>query len=70
MVAALGAAASALWLTLFFPPQEGSGPLLLLLRLAFGPALVASLLFAVDAIRRHAAAHSPRRVAVVVGAQP
>lgn len=52
VVAGLGVAASALWLTLFFPPQPGSGPLLFLLRLVFAPAMVGSLLLGVAAIRR------------------
>jgi uncharacterized membrane protein len=52
VVAALGVALSALWLTLLFPPQEDSGPLLFVLRLVFAPALVASLVLAVVAIRR------------------
>lgn len=45
-------ALSALWLTLFFPPQEDSGPLLYVLRLVFVPAMVASLVLGVAAIRR------------------
>ena len=40
------------WLTLFFPPQEDSGPLLYVLRLVFVPAMVASLVLGVAAIRR------------------
>lgn len=52
VVAALGVALSALWLTLFFPPQEDSGPLLHVLRLVFVPAIVASLVLGVAAIRR------------------
>ena len=52
VVAALGVALSALWLTLFFAPQEDSGPLLYVLRLVFAPALVASLVLGVAAIRR------------------
>ena len=50
--AGLGLAGSALWLTLFFPPQPGSGPLLFVLRLVFGPAVVAALVLGVGAIRR------------------
>jgi uncharacterized membrane protein len=52
VVAGLGVATSALWLTLFFPPQPGSGTVLFLLRLAFAPAMVGSLLLGVAAIRR------------------
>ncbi|WP_270888324.1 DUF2306 domain-containing protein [Pedococcus sp. 5OH_020] len=52
VVAGLGVAGSALWLTLFFPPQPGSGPLLYVLRLVFGPAMVAALMMGVAAIRR------------------
>ena len=52
VVAGIGVATSALWLTLFFPPQPGSGTLLFLLRVVFGPAMVGSLLLGVAAIRR------------------
>jgi uncharacterized membrane protein len=52
VVAGLGVALSALWLTLFFAPQEGSGALLFVLRLVFGSALVASLGLGLGAIRR------------------
>ena len=52
VVAGLGVAASALWMTLFVAPQPGSGPLLFVLRLVFGPAMVATLLLGVVAIRR------------------
>lgn len=52
VVAGLGVAVSALWLTLFVPPQPGSGPLLFVLRLVFGPAMAAALLLGVVAIRR------------------
>jgi hypothetical protein len=45
-------ALSALWLTLFFPPQPGSGTLLFVLRIAFGSAMVASLGVGLAAIRR------------------
>ncbi len=45
-------AGSALWLTLFFPPQPGSGPLLHVLRLVFAPALVTGLALGVRAARR------------------
>jgi uncharacterized membrane protein len=52
VVAGLGVALSALWLTLFIPPQPDSGPLLFVLRVAFGSAMVASLGLGVAAIRR------------------
>lgn len=45
-------AASALWLTVFFPPQPGSGPLLFLLRLVVAPAVVGGLVLGVAAVRR------------------
>ncbi|MGO4596227.1 DUF2306 domain-containing protein [Terrabacter sp. 2RAF25] len=53
-VVAAGAAVagSALWLTLFFPPEPGSGPLLFALRLVFGPAMVAGLVLGMTSIRR------------------
>jgi uncharacterized membrane protein len=52
VVAGLGVAGSALWMTLFLPPQPGSGALLFVLRLVFGPAMVTALVLAVAAIRR------------------
>jgi uncharacterized membrane protein len=52
VVAGTGVAGSALWLTLFFPPQPDSGTLLFLLRLVFAPAMVGSVLLGVAAIRR------------------
>jgi len=50
--AGLAVAGSALWLTLFYEPQPGTGNLLFVLRLVFAPALAASLLLGVVAIRR------------------
>lgn len=50
--AGLAVAASALWLTLFTPPQPGTGILLFVLRLVFASAMVASLVLGVAAIRR------------------
>jgi len=50
--AGLAVAGSALWLTLFYPPQPGTGRLLYVLRLGFAPALVAGLVLGVTAIRR------------------
>lgn len=52
VVAGLGVAGSALWMTLFLPSQPGSGPLLFILRLVFGPAVVATLVLGVAAVRR------------------
>lgn len=52
VVAGLGVALSALWLTLFHPPQPDSGPLLFVLRVGFGSAMVAGLGLALAAIRR------------------
>jgi uncharacterized membrane protein len=50
--AGLAVAGSALWLTLFYEAQPGTGELLFLLRLVFGSAMAASLLLGVTAIRR------------------
>jgi uncharacterized membrane protein len=52
VVAGLAVALSALWLTLFYPPQPDSGPLLFVLRVGFGSAMVASLGLGLAAIRR------------------
>jgi uncharacterized membrane protein len=51
-VAGLMVAGSALWLTLFYDPQPGTGPLLFVLRLVVAPALVACLVLGVAAARR------------------
>ncbi|MDQ1737755.1 MAG: hypothetical protein QOH56_4006, partial [Pseudonocardiales bacterium] len=50
--AGLAVAGSALWLTLCYEAQPGTGELLFLLRLVFGSAMAASLLLGVTAIRR------------------
>jgi uncharacterized membrane protein len=50
--AGLTVAASALWLTLFYEAQPGTGELLHVLRLVFASAMAASLLLGVTAIRR------------------
>jgi uncharacterized membrane protein len=50
--AGLGAAGSALWLTLFYPAHPGTGTLLYVLRLGFACAMAASLMLGVAAIRR------------------
>jgi uncharacterized membrane protein len=56
--AGLGVSGSALWLTLFYPPQPSTGTLLYVLRLGFACAMTASLLLGVTAARRHdVAAH-------------
>jgi uncharacterized membrane protein len=51
-VAGLLVAISALWLTLFYEAQPGTGDLLYLLRLVFGSALAACLVLGVAAVRR------------------
>ena len=50
--AGLAVAGSALWLTLFYEPQPGTGNLLYVLRLGFASGMAASLLLGVTAIRR------------------
>ena len=45
-------AGSALWLTLFYDAQPGTGTVLYVLRLLFAPAMATSLLLGVTAIRR------------------
>lgn len=52
VAAGAAVAGSALWLTLFVPPQPGSGPLLQVLRLVFAPAMLVGLTLGVSAIRR------------------
>jgi len=51
-VAGLLVAGSALWLTLFYAPQPGTGALLYVLRLVFGSATAAFLVLGFVAIRR------------------
>ncbi len=51
-IAGLVVSVSALWLTLFYAPQPGSGPLLFALRLIFAPAMAACLVLGFAAIRR------------------
>jgi uncharacterized membrane protein len=51
-VAGLLVAISALWMTLFYEPQPGTGALLFLLRLVSAPAMAACLVLGVAAIRR------------------
>jgi Predicted membrane protein (DUF2306) len=50
--AGLAVAGSALWLTLFYAPQPGTGDLLYVLRLVFGSSMAASLVLGFTAIRR------------------
>jgi uncharacterized membrane protein len=52
VVLGLAVAMSALWLTLFFPRQPGTGALAYLFRLAFGSGMATSLLLGFTAIRR------------------
>ena len=51
-VAGLLVAISALWLTLFYPAQPGTGDLLYVLRLVFGSAMAACLVLGFTAARR------------------
>jgi hypothetical protein len=51
-VAGLMVAGSALWLTLFYEPQPGTGSLLYVLRLVFSSAMAACLVLGFAAIRR------------------
>jgi uncharacterized membrane protein len=51
-VAGLLVAGSALWLTLFYDPQPGTGPLLFVLRLVVGSAMIGCLVVGVVAARR------------------
>ena len=51
-VAGLMVAASALWMTLFYQPQPGTGDLLYVLRLIFGSAMAACLVLGIAAVRR------------------
>jgi uncharacterized membrane protein len=52
-VAGLLVAGSALWLTLFYAPQPGTGDLLYGLRLVFGSAMAGCLVLGFTAVRRH-----------------
>jgi uncharacterized membrane protein len=51
--AGLAVAGSALWLTLLYQAQPGTGELLYVLRLVFASLMAASLLLGITAIRRH-----------------
>ena len=52
VVLGLAVALSALWLTLFYPRQPGTGVLAYLFRLAFGSGMAASIILGFTAIRR------------------
>ena len=52
VVLGLAVAVSALWMTLFYPRQPGTGVLAFLFRLAFGSGLAASFVLGFTAIRR------------------
>lgn len=52
-VAGLLVAASALWMTLLYAVQPGTGDLLYVLRLVFGSAMAACLVLGFTAVRRH-----------------
>jgi uncharacterized membrane protein len=53
MVLGLAAALAALWMTVLYPRQTGSGELLYVMRLAFGSAMAAGIILGFRAIRRH-----------------
>jgi hypothetical protein len=52
VVLGLAVAFSALWMTLFYPRQPGTGELAYVLRLAFGASMAASITLGVAAVRR------------------
>jgi hypothetical protein len=52
VVLGLAVALSALWMTLFYPRQPGTGVLAYLFRLAFASGMAASIILALTAIRR------------------
>ena len=52
VAAGLAVAGSALWMTLFYAPQPGTGPTLYALRLVFGSAMAACLVLGVTTVRR------------------
>ena len=52
VVLGLAVAFSALWMTLFYPRQPGTGELAYLFRLAFGSGMAASIILGFTAIRR------------------
>jgi uncharacterized membrane protein len=71
-VAGLAVAGSALWLTLGYAPQPGTGELLFVLRLAFGTVMITALVLGVRAARaRDFATHRAwmiRAYAIALGA--
>ena len=75
-VAGLLVAGSALWMTLFYVPQPGTGHLLYVLRLGFGSAMAGCLVLGFTAIRRRdIAAHQAwmiraYAIALAAGTQP
>ncbi|PVU84353.1 hypothetical protein DDP54_00430 (plasmid) [Cellulomonas sp. WB94] len=52
VVSGLAVASSALWMTMFYPRQPGTGELAYLFRLAFGSGMAASIVLGFTAIRR------------------
>ena len=72
VVLGLAVAVSALWLTLFYARQPGTGVLAFIFRLAFGLGMAASIVLAVAAIRRgdvpHHRAWMTRAYALALGA--
>jgi uncharacterized membrane protein len=52
VVLGLGAALAALWMTVLYPRQTGTGELLYLLRLAFGSAMAGSIILGFRSIRQ------------------
>ena len=52
MVTGLAVGTSALWLTVFYEPQQGTGALLYAFRLVFGTAMITALVLGFVAIRR------------------
>ncbi|WP_202805068.1 DUF2306 domain-containing protein, partial [Arthrobacter sp. TB 26] len=51
VVLGLAVALSALWMTLFYPRQPGTGALVYVFRLAFGSGMAAAIILGVAAIR-------------------
>jgi len=72
VVLGLAVALSALWMTLFYPRQPGTGALAYLFRLAFGAGMAAAILLGLAAIRRrdvpHHKAWMTRAYALALGA--
>ncbi|MEP6648531.1 MAG: DUF2306 domain-containing protein [Lapillicoccus sp.] len=57
VVLGMAVALSALWMTLFYPRQPGTGSLAYVFRLVFGSGMAASIVLGFDAIRRGDVAH-------------